>query len=361
MAQPAIAREEEFIPLLLQLTLNPKRASEFLVLVQGLTQEERDQLLVLADAHHVVIRSCEALLRVAEAEDAELSQWLQGRIAREKVRIARALGYLSSICSELEAAGCPAVVMKSLDHWPDLGNDLDLYSSGNEGRIRQVMQGKVRAELQPPSWGDRLAHKLNFAIPGLPELVEIHVQRLGQTGEHREVSRRFVDRRVFVRFSGYGFFVPAPEERVIVATLQRMYRHFYARVCDIANTAQLVEAGEVDFDELRRASESAKIWPGVATYLTIVSDYVARYRGVRLNLPAMVNEHAQFGGERVAAKRRFLRIPIWPQGTRLYFSQLRATALGGEAAAALRLSLLPGLASAAAVADRLTGSDKGIW
>jgi hypothetical protein len=37
------------------------------------------------------------------------------------------------------------------------------------------------------------------------------------------------------------------------------------------------------------------------------------------------------------------------------------TALRGDVPATLRLSLLPPLASLAAVAYKLTGSDKGIW
>ena len=45
------------------------------------------------------------------------------------------------------------------------------------------MRSELQAEVQPQSWGDRLAHKWNFRIPGLPQLVEIHIGCLGQTGE----------------------------------------------------------------------------------------------------------------------------------------------------------------------------------
>ena len=44
----------------------------------------------------------------------------------------------------------------------------------------------------------------------------------------------------------YTFPVPAPEERIIVATLQRMYRHFYFRICDIVNSGALVEQREAE-------------------------------------------------------------------------------------------------------------------
>ena len=85
-----------------------------------------------------------------------------------------------------------------------------------------------------------------------------------------------------IRLNGNTFYVPAPEERIFAATLQRMYRHFYFRVCDILNATAIVESGKVDFRELRAAATAAGIWPGVASFLKIVSDYVQRYRGTPL-------------------------------------------------------------------------------
>jgi Uncharacterised nucleotidyltransferase len=360
MAEP-IARETEYVDLLLTLTLSPARAGDVLPKVERLTAREREELFTLADSHHVLLRSFESLLAADPGPKPELAEWLRHCIAAERERIANALQFLTRICDELESANCPTVVMKSLDHWPDLGNDLDLYTTGDVAAVQKTIIEKFNATLEAPSWGDRLAHKSNFAIPGLRELVEVHVQRLGQTGEHTELARRFVSRRVSAELGGYRFFVPAPEERVIVATLQRMYRHFYARVCDVVNIARLADSGTIHFDELKSASEEAGIWPGVATFLVIVSDYVTQYRGFGLALPQTVTDAARFGGNLVVTRKRFLRIPMWPQGAGLYTTQLTKTAMRGDAAAALRLSLLPGLASAAAVAAKLTGSDKGIW
>src|SRR5207248_1198932 len=241
----------------------------------------------------------------------------------------------------------------------------------------EVMKGRLRAEIEARSWGDRLANKWNFKVPGLRESVEIHVQRLGQTGEHTQMARRFVTRRVPKQVGGYTFLVPAPEERIIVATLQRMYRHFYFRVCDVVNTANLVNSstpaaangtaaedpgsGALDYAELERAARMGGIWPGVATYLKIASDYVARYRSGGLALPQNVLRAARFGGEKLSVRARFLRVPMMPEGATLYTQQVTSTALRGDVPATLRLSLLPPLASAAAIAYRITGSDKGIW
>ena len=45
---------------------------------------------------------------------------------------------LACICSKLTANGFPAVVIKSLDHWPDLGSDFDIYTTGSVGEIRKL-------------------------------------------------------------------------------------------------------------------------------------------------------------------------------------------------------------------------------
>ncbi len=362
MAAGKTSSNRDYLDALSRLTLNPSDAGEAIACVATLNAEQRKELLTLADAHHVVIR---ALLPVRDSHSSNtgpsLREWAEEAIAAERARIANALPCLESICRELETAGAPSVVMKSLDHWPDLGNDLDLYTTGAEQTVIRTMVERFAARVEPQSWGDRLAHKWNFVVPGLPEAVEVHVQRLGQTGEHLEMARRFVARRVSLTLDGHSFWVPAPEERLIVATLQRMYRHFYFRVCDVVNTAALVQSRAIDYQELKAAAETGGIWPGVATYLCVVSDYVWKYRGVGLRLPREVLSAARFGGDKMSVGGKFLRVPKLPEGAGLYFQQIARAAARKEWKAALRLSLLPPLASAAAVAYAITGSDKGIW
>ena len=117
----------------------------------------------------------------------------------------------------------------------------------------------------------------------------------------------------------------------------------------------------MDFFELRTAARLGGIWPGVATYLQIVSDYARQYRGMGVALPRDVAMAARFGGEKLFVRNSFLRVPILPEGAKLYTRQLSSTALRGNLPATFRLSLLPPLASAAAISYKLTGSDKGIW
>jgi hypothetical protein len=155
--------------------------------------------------------------------------------------------------------------------------------------------------------------------------------------------------------------VPAPEDRIVISTLQRMYRHFYIRLCDIVDNAALLDQHLVDFEYLHSLGASAGLWDGIATYLNIISEYMEAYRGYGVPLPSLVTGSAKFGAAKVRFRRQFLRVPILPQSIHLYAGELKTLLMNGDLRNSLRLSLLPGLATAAALEQKLTGSDKGIW
>jgi len=345
---------------LLLTTDGSKSSEEITQTVAACGPEEFGGLWGLATSHHVIMRAFPRLYEVMRAAGNDRVDWVDRAIAKEGTRIQNALSFLSPICEALEDVG-DVIVIKSLDHWPDLGSDLDLYSNAEGPDVVAIMRERFKANVAERSWGDRLANKWNFVVPGLPELVEVHVGRLGQTGEQVAITDSLVKRASAAQFDSHSFRVPAAEDRLIISTLQRMYRHFYLRLCDIADTAQLVESGAVDYAYLRPLARSAGLWDGLATYLSIVSGYVQSYRGEGLPLPPLVTSAARFGNERIYFKRKFLRIPIFPQAAGFYVSEWERLLLNGELQNAFRLSLLPGLAAAAALELKVTGSDKGIW
>ncbi len=330
--------------------------------VFGLNDRQFGNLLQMAHLNHVVVRGLNAL-RVVNCGDADIArtQQVEDALEAEHARIATAMHVLHQVCDALEHRGHCAVVIKSLDHWPDLGSDLDLYTDSDPGVICEFMTRHFRAMVAPRSWGDRLAGKWNFLLPGLPEAIEIHIGRLGQTGEQAVIASSLVERSRLVEICSHTFRVPSVYDRIMISTLQRMYRHFYFRLCDVLDTALLAETGMLDYEELRYRSMEAGIWEGVATYLAIVSDYVATYRGIDPELPNIIKTSARFGGDKIFYRDGFLRIPIMPESAGLYRSQLAGVFKNGKLQNCARLSLLPWLASAAVLGQKLTGSDKGIW
>jgi len=327
-----------------------------------LNQSDLEDLEALAISNHVILRSFAPLRLILEATgDQNGAHWVETAVQREKSRIDHALGFLEEICSRLEKEGCPVTVIKSLDHWPDFGSDLDLYTDARPTDVINVMRNRFNAEPTARSWGDRLANKWNFVVPGLPELIEVHLGRLGQTGEQAAVSRCMSSRTRLEQSGLYRFRVPAPEDRIVTSTLQRMYRHFYIRLCDIADHARLLDSQAVDFTYLHSVGLMAGLWEGIATYLTVVSDYIKTYRGRRVLLPSFVTGAAKFGAAQIRLRGQFLRVPILPHSFDLYASELKTLLLRGEFRNSLRLSLLPCLATAAVIDQKITGSDKRIW
>ena len=340
----------------------PPTAAELDLGVAEICREEFEDVLALANSHHVVMRGFDVFLQIMRrADDDSRAEWAAAALAAERARIENAMSFLQRICATFQAEGYDVTVIKSLDHWPDLGSDLDLYTNAGSDDVLQLMTTSFEAQLAPRSWGDRLARKWNFVIPGLPEAVEIHMGRLGQTGEQVGIATSLAKRAELALFGDRMFRVPAAADRLMISTLQRMYRHFYFRLCDIVDTATLSDTGTIDYEDLRFASKVAGIWKGVASYLAIVSDYLNHYRGKGLDLPAFVRVSARFGGDEIHFSRGFLRIPIMPQSAKLYGSQLTTLLLNRELKSSVRLSLLPCLATAAAVGQKITGSDKGIW
>jgi hypothetical protein len=106
---------------------------------------------------------------------------------------------------------------------------------------------------------------------------------------------------------------------------------------------------------------AAGLWEGIATYLVVISQYVESFRGYGVPLPSLVTKSAKFGANPVRFRKDFLRVPILPHSINLYAGELKTLLFKGQLRNTLRLSLLPGLATAAALEMKFTGSDKGIW
>lgn len=338
------------------------RIAELKSELRSIDKSSFDQLVELANLNHVIVRGMEFFLdTMLESGDNTRATWAGAALTAERERIALAVKFLHEICTAFEEEGHDVAVIKSLDHWPDLGSDLDLYTNTDSGEVAKLMKRRFGAQMAARSWGDRLARKWNFMLPGLPEAVEIHMGRLGQTGEQVKIAARLAQRSRVVTVDGYNFRVTSTSDRILISVLQRMYRHFYFRLCDIVDSAALAESGGLDYQDLRSSAIAAGIWEGTATYLVIVSDYVKSYRGYGIDLPQFVVDSARFGGAEIFFNKDFLRVPIMPQSAKLYGKQLAGMMRRRELHNGARLSLLPWLATAAVVGQKLTGSDKGIW
>lgn len=318
--------------------------------VSLMPEQAFEALLQLADLHHVLLRIF--------AFVSDHQEFLSGQLAERQLRNCRTVTVAAAICEALEQDGCPAMAIKSTDHWPDVGNDFDLFTTGEPERVHRVMRGEFHAEATAQNWGDRLANKWNFRVPDLKPLIEIHIGRLGQTGELKRYGEELIERRQQKVFGDTPLWVPAREDQVILATLQRLYRHYFYRVCDFADLRDVVPT--LDFEDLRLIAKRHGVWQGVATHLRVVSEYITHYTDDPCLLSARVRKSARFGIERLYPHAGYLRLPLFPQGATLWGHQVIKTWHRRNRSGVLRLGLVPPLAAAASAAYKVTGKQR-IW
>jgi len=351
MASACPQTEAEQLHWLSFFALNGQEAREEASDAVALMPEEALQaLLQLADLHHVLVRIFGS---IAGRPDS-----LSRPITERQCGTCRTIALAAAICEALEQHGCPAMAIKSTDHWPDLGNDFDLFTTGEVERVHQVMREQFHAETTAQNWGDRLANKWNFRVPDLKPLVEIHIGRLGQTGELRHYGEELMERRQRRVFGDTPLWVPSCEDQVILGTLQRLYRHYFYRVCDFADLREVIRT--LEFEQLRQIAKRHGVWQGVATHLRVVNEYITHYTGGPFQLPARVRKSARFGVVRLYPHAGYLRLPLFPQGATLWGTQLIKTWNRRNRAGALRLGLIPPLAAAASATYTVTGRQR-IW
>jgi hypothetical protein len=329
--------------------------------VRCLPSKNLEALIGRATSQRVLRRLLEILKPHFPLDREDASLLLETTLHAERERSQNLMTMLDRIVGAFHGRGYPVLVMKTLDHWPDTGSDVDLLASGADQEVCNVLEHDFGAERQAQSWGDRLAHKFNFTVPGLGELVEIHIGCLGQTGEQEKLAEGVLSRRIEQPFGNSVLPVPIPEDRIIIATLQRMYRHYYIRLTDIINIFGAVGRGAVDFERLQGLATESAIWPGVATLLTVICQHGVRFGGEPVNLPDFVGTATRFDAYRTYVDRKFVRVPLMPEAANLYMLQLAQNGRRRNLRAVARLSLLPLLATAAFVSFRFTGNDKGIW
>lgn len=329
--------------------------------VRRLPSKSIEGLMERATSQRVLRRSLEILKPHFPPDREDACRLLAATLHAERERSQTLISVLDRIVRAFHGRGYPVLVMKTLDHWPDTGSDVDLLASGDDQEVCSVLEHDFGAVRQAQSWGDRLAHKFNFTVPGLGELVEIHIGCLGQTGEQEKLAEGVLSRRIEHPFGNYVIPVPIQEDRIIIATLQRMYRHYYIRLTDIVNIFGAVRRGAVDFERLKALASESAIWPGVATLLTVICQHGVRFGGKPVNLPDFVGTATRFDAHRTYVDRKFVRVPLMPEAANLYMLQLAQNGRSRNLRAVARLSLLPILATAAFFSFRVTGHDKGIW
>jgi hypothetical protein len=235
-----------------------------------LLDERPGELLDLCQQNLIILRTLAAL----EARGVSLEGEAAARQEKERERIEQGLATIGSIAQQFERADVPFMVIKTGDHFPDQGHDIDLLLGDGGAKAECLLRDELGASPLERSVSEVLSAKSNWRCG--PTTIEMHVGRLGQVGEHRQLAEEIFSQRQRARIGSLEAMVPSAEGRMILAMLQRIYRHFNFRICDLVNVSGLVEDETLSWETLWRLCRLGGIDYGVGLGIAMVADQLSR-------------------------------------------------------------------------------------
>ncbi|MDB4349545.1 thymidylate kinase [Omnitrophica bacterium] len=272
----------------------------------------------------------------------------------EKKRVNKALEIIDRITIDFEKKGHRVMAIKTFDNYPDLGHDIDLYTDAPIEIINNILVGSHKARLEEPNLAEKISTKKNYKIQGYPTL-EVHCSRLGELGEENLLANDLLLNSEKIELEGRTAYVPKPEYKILLCVLQRIYRHFNIRICDVYNTITFINSGLIDCTYLKEISIKYGIWEGVSLYLGYVRK-IASYYGIRFNLNGDLE--TKDWPESIKDKNMHFRFPLLSTGVNVYWKKIVNETKRQNLYGLSRLSLVGPLSLAHYISVKLLGKSK---
>jgi hypothetical protein len=247
---------------------------------------------------------------------------------------------LAARCNRL---GIPHAFLKTADHYPDSGRDIDLLVAATSPDVDRAILGDLPASPAAHGWRNRLAgSRVYTAAYGI--LIDIHHGRLGQFGEQARFARLLADRAAVVPVGPTAFRAPSVADHFLLLATQRVYTRPVLRLADVYGAiATLRQPDALNWDYVFATALAMGMVPAVGAYL----DYVNRMHA-RLFTRALVSHDvlARFQlslpiRDRGVVGERDGRYPRAAIARHIFVRQVQATVEAGRWHSAARLSLLP--------------------
>jgi hypothetical protein len=294
-----------------------------------------NELLYVARQNVVLVRVAERLERsglqpppsFAEAVDVEQLE------NRAKINLIRRISQAAT------GNNVRFIFAKAFQHFPDMGNDIDLYILPRSLEADALVLDRLSAKPLDRSLHNRAASTANYQVTGCEAQVEIYHGRMGMFAEHDTYLAQVIENGRLREVLGTEFLVPSVEDQLIIQGMQRVYARNFLRLSDIFYTINSIRCDAPDWGYIIRTSRRLGTFEGLCCYLSYVEQIYRRL----------------LGGELLASEsRRALNLEGWGpvefkdgvykfERPRVigYIYKFRAAVVAGNWKMASRLCLLP--------------------
>ena len=306
-------------------------------------------LRAVADRNAVLVRLDDQLERLALRPPRSFTVAAD----RERQRVRAALHVVREIGDRCARHGIAFLFPKALQHYPDMGSDLDLLVlSESEGTDALLLEG-LAASPVARSLHDRIAGATTYRLQESRLALDVRHGRLGPVGEQASYPRALLANRQRCLIAGAEFFVPAPEDQLILQGMDRVSGRRSFRLGDVVATIATVRALPIAWTYVTQTARAIGVLAGLGCYLSYVEQIHRELFDGPL-VPAAVRRRVPLEGwGRIEFTRGAYRFPAVRVNGKLYLKQLVAGLWAANWDRAARLCLLP-LVGAAVTVGHLT-------
>jgi hypothetical protein len=302
-----------------------------------------DELARVSRRNVVLVRLAERMRgareRLSESFVAAVEE--ERRLNEEKMRLVR---HVSRACEE---ARVPFILAKAFHHYPDMGDDVDLYVLGRSSGVDAVVLRGLSVVAHKRSLTDRLAAARCYSVRGSKVKLDIHHGRMWAYGEHDSFVAVLIKNARRFSIGGSEFSLPSPEDLLVVEATQRVYGRSSIRLAPVVNTIATLKGGALDWDYVLRTARKFGALPGLSCYLTYVNQIHADIFGQELLTEDEGKALVTGGWGRVEFAGGAYRFPHLRVARKVYLKMFRSAALAGNWKSLSRLCLTPFVAAAA--------------
>jgi hypothetical protein len=295
-----------------------------------------DVLLELARRNRVTTRVHDRLL----ARGVQPDESYQKAVNEEKVRIGHVIELMGKIGEICEGAGIDFLFVKNYQHYPDMGEDIDLFVMDYTDTADVAVIEKLGARPCKLSLLNQMGGKTQYYFDGYPAYLEIHHGRIGRMGEHTTLPYFLMRNRKSVHIDDVCIFVPGLDDQLIIQVLQSVYGHFYLRISEMAYCVSATRERRVNWDYIVETTRKIGIFEGLRYYLGCVNMV---YQNVMkeilpLNKSELLDAEAVI---KVGFRGFYYRLPLLTVGANLYSKKFFADIWALNWIGAGRLCLAP--------------------
>jgi hypothetical protein len=308
-------------------------------------------LLGLAQQNSVLVRLGERL----EGGGLQPPPYFAAAAARARQRAHTTCSVMRHIAERCARHGIHFLFPTAWQHFPDAGGDLDLLVLSRARRVDALILEGIAASLRAPDLRDRLAGTSLYWLRESGLALDVHHGRLGVVGEHAAYPADLIRRRQRRGLAQDDWFVPAPEDQLILQGMSRVAGRRSFSLGDATATIRVIRGQPLDWGFLVRVAHHMGVLPGLCCYLSYVDAIYGALYGHHLLPPEARQALTIDGWGSVAFREGRYRFPSLRVRNRLYWRQLAAVASAGEWRVASRLCLVPAMVVACSLG--LVGRD----